>query len=68
MNKSLLLLLSYLLLASSCTNPSTIATFQTSEFKISIDNKGLVNELLSVKTGKNHLALDTISPPTCSAI
>lgn len=62
MNKSLLLLLSYLLLVTSCTNPRTIATFNTSEFKISIDNKGLVNELLSVKTGKNHLALDTISP------
>lgn len=62
MKKSLFLLFTYLLLTASCSKNPTVASFQTSEFKISIDNKGFVNELLEVKTGKNHLALDTISP------
>ena len=51
-----------MLVFSSCSKESTIASFKTPTFKLSIDSKGLINEFTDTTTGVNHLATDSISP------
>ncbi|MGD1980634.1 MAG: hypothetical protein PVK01_02550 [Flavobacteriaceae bacterium] len=52
-----------LILFVACSkNAPTIASFRTAVFKLSIDQKGRVNEFTDIGTGKNYLSSDSISP------
>jgi len=51
-----------LILFVACSkNAPTIASFRTAVFKLSIDEKGRVNEFTDIGTGKNYLSSDSIS-------
>lgn len=62
MNKFLSFLVTSTFLFISCSKESTIASFKTPVFKLSIDSKGLINEFTDLATGKNYLSNDSISP------
>ncbi len=61
MNKILSYTAFILLIFSSCSheNELLIAEYNTNHLKISITNRGLVNELTHLETGENYLSKDT---------
>lgn len=62
MKKLSVLLVLTVFLLSSCTKNRNVAEFKTDNFLIGIAENGTISSMKDVKTGKEYLATDTISP------